>query len=39
MIKYILNKIKMIGVIQNTLMRVHDGELRITKKGKVKKSK
>ena len=39
MIKYILNKIKSIGIIHKTPMKVHDGELTITKKGKVKSKK
>jgi len=39
MIKYILGKFKSIGMIHKTLMRVHNGELRITKKGNVKKKK
>ena len=39
MIKYILNKIKSFGIIHKTLMKVHDGGLRITKKGKVKSKK
>lgn len=39
MIRYILNKIKSTGIIHNTLMKVSNGELRITKKGNVKKNK
>ncbi len=39
MIRYILNKIKSTGIIHNTLMKVNNGELRITKKGKIKKKK
>ena len=38
-VKRILDKIKSIGVTHKTLMRVNNGELRITKKGKVKKKK
>ena len=38
-VKRILDKIKSIGVAHKTLMRVNNGELRITKKGKVKKRK
>lgn len=39
MIKYILNKFKSLGSAHKTLMRVNNGELRITKKGNVKKKK
>ncbi len=39
MIKLILEKFKSLGAAHKTLMRVNNGELRITKKGKVKKKK
>ena len=39
MIKWIINKMFSAGVQLRTLMLVHDGKLRITKKGKVKKNK
>lgn len=39
MFKFILKKFKSMGATHNTLMRVMNGELRITKKGKVKKKK
>ena len=35
----ILDKIKSLAIIHKTLMKVNDGELRITKKGNVKKNK
>ena len=39
MIKYIINKMFSARAQLKTLMLVHDGKLRITKKGKVKKRK
>ena len=39
MIRYIINKMFSAGIQLKTLMLVHDGKLRITKKGKVKKQK
>jgi len=38
-IKRILGKLKSLGAAHKTLMRVNNGELRITKKGKVKNKK
>ena len=38
MIKWILNKIKYHPFLYNTLNKVNEGKLRITKKGKVKKN-
>ena len=38
MIKFIKDKIKRFRFTYNTLMRINLGQLRITKKGKVKKN-